>query len=598
MEHKKVLVIGSGGREHALCWKLAMSPRVSRVYCAPGNAGIARHAHLVPIAATDISRLMDWARAEEVDLTVVGPEAPLAAGIVDEFRTAGLRIFGPTKAAAELEASKVFAKNLLLKAGIPTGGFRVAEDMDAALECIREIGIPVVLKADGLAAGKGVIVAKSYAEAEDAARLILETKSFGDAGRRLVIEEYLDGEEASFMAITDGRTVLPLATSQDHKAVFDGDRGPNTGGMGAYSPAPVVTARLFEEVLETIIKPTVSAMEGEGRPYQGVLYAGLMIKEGRAKVLEYNCRFGDPEAQPILMRMKGDLAKVLDDAVDGRLHEVALDWDPRPAVCVVLASGGYPGAYETGKVIRGLDETEGAEDVMVFHAGTSRADGHLVTAGGRVLGVTAMGNTIQEAIERAYKATERISWEGMHFRRDIGRKAIGRDLSSARPDTGPCVGILMGSPSDREIMQETKKILEKFHVPCEMIVASAHRSPELAMTYARTARSRGIRVIIAGAGMAAHLAGAIAAHSTLPVIGVPVASSPLNGMDALLSTVQMPPGIPVATMAIGKAGAKNAAMFAIQILALTDPALAQRIDEFRRSQAQEIERMNQEGHED
>ncbi len=598
MEHKKVLVIGSGGREHALCWKLAMSPRVSCVYCAPGNAGIARHARLVPIAATDISRLMDWARAEEVGLTVVGPEAPLAAGIVDEFRAAGLRIFGPTKAAAELEASKVFAKNLLLKAGIPTGGFRVAEDMDTALEYIREMGIPVVLKADGLAAGKGVIVAKSYPEAEEAARLILETKAFGDAGRRLVIEEYLDGEEASFMAVTDGRTVLPLATSQDHKAVFDGDRGPNTGGMGAYSPAPVVTARLFEDVLETIIKPTVSAMEAEGRSYQGVLYAGLMIKEGKAKVLEYNCRFGDPEAQPILMRMKGDLAKVLDDAVDGRLHEVAMDWDPRPAVCVVLASGGYPGAYETGKVIRGLEETEGAEDVMIFHAGTSHADGHLVTAGGRVLGVTAMGNTIQEAIGRAYEAAERISWEGMHFRRDIGKKAIDREPFSARPETAPRVGILMGSPSDLEIMQETKRLLEKFHVPCELIVASAHRSPELAMNYARSARSRGIRVIIAGAGMAAHLAGAIAAHSTLPVIGVPVASSPLNGMDALLSTVQMPPGVPVATMAIGKAGAINAAMFAIQILALSDPALAERIDEFRRSQAQEIEKMNQEGHED
>ncbi|NDY42850.1 phosphoribosylamine--glycine ligase [Dissulfurirhabdus thermomarina] len=421
---RKVLVVGSGGREHALCWKLAASPRVGEVLCAPGNAGIQRHARCVPVGATDLDGLVALARSEGVDLTVVGPEAPLAAGLVDRFQAEGLRAFGPARAAARLEASKVFTKDLMARAGIPSAGYRVFEDLGAALAHIAGIEtFPVVLKADGLAAGKGVIVARDRGEAEDAARLILEARAFGEAGRRLVVEDFLAGEEASFMAVTDGRTVLPLATSQDHKPVFDGDRGPNTGGMGAYSPAPVVTPAVFDAVMERIMRPTVAFMDREGCPYRGVLYGGLMIQEGEPRVLEFNCRFGDPEAQPILMRLRSDLMELFEAAEAGRLDEVRLEWDPRAAVCVVLASKGYPGGYEKGKVIHGLEEAAAMEDVMVFHAGTAMEDGRYVTAGGRVLGVTALGDDIQEAIHRAYQAVERISWEGMHYRTDIGAKA-------------------------------------------------------------------------------------------------------------------------------------------------------------------------------
>ncbi len=586
---KRVLVIGAGGREHALCWKLAQSPKVLRVYCAPGNAGIGQHATCVPIKANDIPNLADFAEKEGIDITIVGPEDPLARGIVDLFRDKGLRIFGPSKAAAEIEASKVFTKDLLARAGIPTGKYKVFTDSAKAIAYIEEeTGVPVVLKADGLAAGKGVILARDLDEAREAVALILDKKAFGEAGRRLIVEEFLTGEEASFMAITDERTVLPLATSQDHKAAFDGDQGPNTGGMGAYSPAPVVTPELFENIMESVMKPTVAAMSEAGRPYQGVLYAGLMIKDQSAQVLEFNCRFGDPEAQPILMRMKTDLMDLLEAAVEGRLDSMEIEWDPRTAVCVVLASSGYPGRYETGKVIHGLDEVEGMEDVMVFHAGTARAGNNYVTAGGRVLGVTALGDNVQKAIDRAYEAVAKISWEGMHYRTDIGQKALkhveGNDCQ---------VSIVMGSPSDMDVMKAAADLLSEFGISYELKILSAHRSPGLAADFAKKAKGRGIRTIIAGAGMAAHLAGAMAAHSPLPVIGVPIDSSPLNGMDALLSTVQMPPGIPVATMAIGKPGAKNAAVLAAQILALEDHGIEKRLIKFRQEQQMAIERCNQ-----
>ncbi len=585
---KRVLVIGAGGREHALCWKLAQSPRVLRVYCAPGNAGIGQHATCVPIKANDVKNLAGFAEKEGIDITIVGPEDPLARGIVDLFKDRGLCIFGPTKAAAEIEASKVFTKDLLARSGIPTGKYKVFTDSANAIDYIeKETGVPVVLKADGLAAGKGVILARDLNEAREAVTLILDKRAFGEAGRRLIVEEFLTGEEASFMAITDECTVLPLATSQDHKAVFDGDQGPNTGGMGAYSPAPVVTPRLFEEIMRSIMEPTVAAMSEAGRPYQGVLYAGLMIRDQAAKVLEFNCRFGDPEAQPILMRMKTDFMELLEAAVEGRLDSVEIEWDPRTAVCVVLASGGYPGKYETGKVIHGLDEVESMEDVMVFHAGTARAGNNYVTAGGRVLGVTALGKDVQEAIDRAYEAVSKISWEGMHYRTDIGQKALrhvkGNDC---------LVSIVMGSPSDMEVMKAAGNLLTELDIPYEVKILSAHRSPGLAADFAKNAKARGIKTIIAGAGMAAHLAGAMAAHSSLPVIGVPIDSSPLNGMDALLSTVQMPPGIPVATMAIGKAGAKNAAIFAAQILALEDQEIQKRLVGFRKEQQMNIERCN------
>jgi len=587
MDCNKVLVIGSGGREHALCWKLAQSPRVEKVFCAPGNAGISQHAECVDIKASDMEALALFAKEQQVGLTIVGPEDPLANGIVDYFRENGLVVFGPSAKAAAIEASKVFTKDLLSSSGIPTGKYQVFDDPADALDYVKNVtGVPVALKADGLAAGKGVILPQTIEEAEDAINLIMRDRAFGDAGNRIVVEEFLTGEEASFMAVTDGKNVLPLATSQDHKPVFDYDRGPNTGGMGAYSPAPVVNDDLFLQVMNMIMKPTVKAMADAGRPYEGVLYGGLIIKDGTAKVIEFNCRFGDPEAQPILMRMKTDLVDVIEAALDGRLDKMEIEWDPRAAVCVVLASGGYPGSYEKGKVIQGLDDVAGMDDVMVFHAGTAHSGDKYVTAGGRVLGVTALGETIKDAIELAYSAVEKISWEGMHYRKDIGQKAL-RHTGDA-----PQVGIVMGSPSDRDVMAGAQQVLNDMRIPYEVRIASAHRTPGLAAEFAQTARLRGMKVIIAGAGMAAHLAGAMAAHTTLPVIGVPIDASPLGGLDALLSTAQMPPGVPVATMAIGKAGAKNAAMLAAQIIAVTDEKVAGRIADFRAQQVKNIEKIN------
>jgi phosphoribosylamine--glycine ligase len=388
------------------------------------NAGIAREAETVPIDVEDIPALVNFARKEGIGLTAVGPELPLTLGIVDAFEEAGLRIFGASKAAAEIEGSKVFTKNLLAKYGIPSGSYQVFNEPGPAREHLKEIGAPIVVKADGLAAGKGAIVCQTLEEADEAIRIIMEERQFGDAGDRVVIEEFLVGEEASFLAFSDGKTVLPMATSQDHKPIFDGDKGPNTGGMGAYSPAPVVTPELFQQTMDEIMIPTVQAMASEGRPYKGVLYAGLMIKDGRARVLEFNARFGDPEAQPLFMRMDGDLVEIMDAVIDERLDEVTLDWHDDASICVVMASGGYPGSYGKGEVISGLDEADAMEDVKVFHAGTAEKDGQIVTSGGRVLGVTAKGKDIPEAIARAYKACDVITWDGAQYRSDIGAKAL------------------------------------------------------------------------------------------------------------------------------------------------------------------------------
>ncbi len=591
MSKKKILVVGSGGREHALCWKFAQSSRVERVYCAPGNAGIERHATCVNISASDLDGLLRFAKENSIDITVVGPEAPLAQGIVDKFKEEGLICFGPDKKAAQIEASKVFTKDLLWKYGIPTGKYKVFQDAKEAFSFVeKETGVPVVVKADGLAAGKGVIICHSLEEAKRAIEDIVVNKVFGGAGDRVIIEEFLEGEEASFMAITDGENCLPLATSQDHKPVFDDDKGPNTGGMGAYSPAPVVTTKLFDKIMDEIIRPTIKAMAKEGRPYKGVLYAGLIIKNGKPKVLEYNCRFGDPEAQPILMRMKTDLLDVVEAAIEGKLDALDISWDDRAALCVVLASKGYPGKYEKGKVIHGLHDVEEMKDVFVFHAGTKRDEkGRFVTAGGRVLGVTALGKDIVEAIHRAYEAVKKITWDGMHYRTDIGKKA----LKHLKGQGQPIVSIIMGSKSDLKVMEKASKVLHEFNVPHEVKVLSAHRTPALLTEYIKEAKERGIKVIIAGAGMAAHLAGAIAANTTLPVIGVPIDSSSLNGLDALLSTCQMPPGVPVATMGIGKAGAKNAALFAVSLLALSNEALSKALDEFRKEQEEKIKKINE-----
>ncbi|MGQ9645907.1 MAG: phosphoribosylamine--glycine ligase [Thermodesulfobacteriota bacterium] len=422
----KVLVVGGGGREHALVWKIAQSPEVSRVYCAPGNAGISQQASLVPIKANDLNGLLNFASQEKIDLTVVGPEEPLTKGIVDLFESNGLTIFGASRKAAELEGSKAFAKEMMKKYRVPTSFYEIFDDPEKAKDYIRRQGAPIVVKADGLAAGKGVIVCKSIEEAVRSIDQIMVERIFGEAGNRVVIEEYLVGEEASYIAFTDGKAILPMASSQDHKQVFDGDQGPNTGGMGAYSPAPVVTNEVHQEIIEKILRPIIQGMNEEGRPYKGVLYAGLMIHGGHPKVLEFNARFGDPETQPVLVRMKSDIIPILKACIEGNLSRHRIEWDSRAAVCVVMVSKGYPGDYEKGKWVSGLDEVSQMEDIFVFHAGTALKDGQIATSGGRVLGVTGLGKDIPKAIERAYQAVQKISWEGVHYRTDIGQKALCR----------------------------------------------------------------------------------------------------------------------------------------------------------------------------
>jgi phosphoribosylamine--glycine ligase len=419
----RVLVVGSGGREHALIWKLKQSRRLTKIYCAPGNGGIAGDAECVDCGADDMESLRDFALREKIDITVVGPEAPLVNGIVDLFEASGLRAFGPCAGAARLEGSKEFAKEAMSRYGIPTAAFRSFTEMEPALSYVRELAGPCVVKADGLAAGKGVIMADDAAEASAAVRLIMEERAFGEAGSAVIIEERLEGEEVSVLAFVDGHTALPMVASQDHKRANDGDTGPNTGGMGAYSPPLVYTPSLHAQVCSSVLDPLIRGLQRDGIKYRGVLYAGLMITPKGPYVLEFNCRFGDPEAQAVIPRLRSDLLDVLEAVLSERLSQIELEWDDRPAACVVLASGGYPGAYETGRVIRGLDQVPA--DVMVFHAGTIKSgSGSLVTAGGRVLGVTALGATVAEAVGRAYQGVDRISFEGMHFRKDIGHMAI------------------------------------------------------------------------------------------------------------------------------------------------------------------------------
>jgi phosphoribosylamine--glycine ligase len=424
-----VLIIGSGGREHALAWKCAQSKEVDKVLIAPGNAGTAGEAGVrnINVDSDDIEGLLGIASAENVSLTIVGPEAPLVAGIVDRFNEAGLPCFGPTAAAAQLEGSKAFSKDFLARHGIPTAEYQAFTELDPALAYIRKRGAPIVVKADGLAAGKGVVVAQTNAAAEKAATDMLSGNKFGDAGARVVIEEFLDGEEASFIVITDGKTILPLASSQDHKARDEGDTGPNTGGMGAYSPAPVINNDIEERIMAEVIRPTLAGMENDGTPYLGFLYAGLMIMaDGTPKVIEFNCRLGDPETQPILMRLKSDLARICHAALEGTLAEQRAEWDDRAALGVVMAAGGYPESYDKGDRISGLDQIDG-DDLKVFHAGTALQDEQVVTNGGRVLCVVGLGERVQDAAAVAYRGTDAISWVGASLRRDIGHRAIARE---------------------------------------------------------------------------------------------------------------------------------------------------------------------------
>ena len=419
-----VLVIGSGGREHALVWKLASDPRVFRVIAAPGSDAISATADCFDVAVDDVDGMVELAKRERVDLTVVGPEAPLAAGLVDRFQTEGLRVFGPDKRGAELESSKIFMKSVLDDAAVPTARYQAFTEAEPARAFARELGFPVVVKADGLAAGKGVIICAEDSEADEAIDGMLEGGAFGEAGKKIVVEEFLDGEEVSYIALCDGKDFIALAPSQDHKAVFDGDQGPNTGGMGAYSPPPIVTPELEEKIKTDIIRPTVDTLRAKDIDFRGVLYAGLMIVDGEPKVLEYNVRFGDPECQPLMMRLKSSLLDLIEACLDGGAAAVEAEWYDEAAVCVVLASGGYPGDYQKGSLISGLGEAGKVEGVQVFHAGTVRADEGWQTAGGRVLGVTAIAPDTAGAVENAYRAVEMISWPGLHFRKDIARRAL------------------------------------------------------------------------------------------------------------------------------------------------------------------------------
>jgi phosphoribosylamine--glycine ligase len=424
----RILIVGSGGREHTLAWKAAQSDLVTEVLLAPGNVGIAEEpkCRLVDISSDDIAGLRKLALDEKVDLTIVGPEAPLVAGLTDAFVESGIKVFGPSQKAAQLEGSKVFTKRLLEKYSVPTGYFKVFDDFEAASAYLKSLSGPIVVKADGLAAGKGVFVCKDQTESLQALHTIMKQRAFGDAGDLVVVEECLVGEEASFIAFTDGKTVLPLASSQDHKPIFDNDEGPNTGGMGAYSPAPVVTPQVHDRIMDQIMIPVVEAMEKESAPYLGFLYAGLMINDGQPKVLEFNVRMGDPEAQPLLHRMNSDMIPLMIAAIEGRLSGMEIDWDSEDSVCVVMASGGYPGSYEKGKTITGIDEAGAIDGVKVFHAATGHGPDGPVTSGGRVLGVTAKAPGIAQAIQKAYQAVEKIQWEGAYYRKDIGQKALNR----------------------------------------------------------------------------------------------------------------------------------------------------------------------------
>ena len=424
----RVLVVGSGGREHALVWKLSQSPEVTKLFCAPGNGGIGELAELIDIGTEDVEALAEFAESKDIDLTIVGPESTLAKGIVDLFDKRGLRIFGPTKAAARLESSKAFAKNLMKKYHVPTGQFAIFDDPQAARAYVRQLGVPIVVKADGLCGGKGTIVASTLSEALGAIDLLMEDRIFKQAGERIVIEERLVGEEASFIVVTDGVTALPFLPAQDHKRLHDGDKGPNTGGMGAYAPAPMVDAAMAKQVMEQIILPTIRAMASEGLAFKGVLYAGLMLTSDGPKVLEYNVRFGDPEIQAILPLLKSDLVPIVDDAVEGRLSMTQCQWDPGSCVCVVLASAGYPGDFPIGKEIRGLDQFKGRRDLLVFHAGTKKDRDQFLSWGGRVLNVVGVGPDVESALKHAYDAIGTISFEGAFYRKDIAHRALKKPV--------------------------------------------------------------------------------------------------------------------------------------------------------------------------
>ena len=585
----KVLLVGSGGREHAIAWKLKQSPRLEGLFCAPGNPGTAQLGQNVPLQVEDLEGLEGLARREAIDLTVVGPEAPLVAGITDHFEAEGLRVAGPSRAASALEGSKAFAKEFMRRHSIPAAGYAIYDDADEARTALEgdRFRFPVVLKADGLAAGKGVFICQDLGEGLEALATVMLEKKFGASGDRIVIEDCLVGEEASFHVFSDGTRIIPMVPSQDHKAIYEGDQGPNTGGMGAYSTDSILSPELREQILKEVIQPTVTGMAEEGTPYRGILYAGLMLTSEGPKVLEFNVRFGDPETQVILTRMESDLLEVLSALADHNLEGVKVRWSDQAAVCVVLAAGGYPGSYQTGQEISGLEMAgEPGEHRRLpgrYPHGKRPHRNQRRPGAGRYLPGAHPRKCRHECLRGCQQncTSTGCTADGTSPQRE-SPSWKGTEMGEAK------VAILMGSKSDREVMGEAAKILKEFGVSYEMKVLSAHRTPRETVQFVEESEGRGVQAFIAGAGFAAHLAGTLAAHSTLPIIGVPLDASSLKGLDSLLSTVQMPKGIPVACMGIGKSGAINAGLFAVQLLALTDPNLAAKMKDYRARMREEI----------
>ncbi len=560
-----ILIVGAGGREHALAWKCSQSSKVSSLHVTPGNGGIETLANCWGL--TDHTKIVKKAKAEKIDLVIVGQEDYLVNGITELLEAEGIQVFGTSQSAAQLEGSKVFAKKFMERHHIPSAAFKTFTDIEQAKSYIETISPPFVIKASGLAAGKGVLICQDTASAEKGLNEIMLDKVFGDAGNHVVIEEFMEGEEASWFVFTDGENYASLPSLQDHKRQLELDCGLNTGGMGCYAPAPVVTKEVEEKIIKEVVEPTLKGMKKEGNPYKGILYIGLMIKDSQPRVVEYNIRFGDPECQPLMMLLDSDLVEIALAVAEKRLNQIDVKWKNKAAATVILASGGYPQSYEKGFTIQGLEEIEENDTLMVFHAGTKRNQNRFITSGGRVLGVTCTGDTFQEALDTAYINVRKISWPGMQYRKDIGIKGLKRITT---PKKGPVqIGIILGSASDMKIADKATGILDAFNIPYELIVSSAHRTPERTRSFIHNAEQKGVEVIIAIAGMAAHLPGVVASETQLPVIGVPVNASPCNGQDALLSIVQMPPGIPVATVGIDRGD--NAAILAVQILSIKYP---------------------------
>ncbi|MBT4087599.1 MAG: phosphoribosylamine--glycine ligase [Deltaproteobacteria bacterium] len=576
-----VLIIGAGGREHALAWKCRQSPKITTLHVTPGNGGIESIADCWYL--TDHQEILAKAKAEKIQLAIVGQEDYLVEGLTELLEAENIAVFGPSQAAARLEGSKVFAKEFMERNHIPTAGFGKFDDVGAAKSYLKEINAPYVIKANGLAAGKGVLICSDLETAEQGLDEIMVKRQFGNAGAQVVIEEFLEGEEASFFVFTDGKNHIRLPSLQDHKRQLELDQGLNTGGMGCYAPAPLVTDALTAKVVEQVVEPTLRGMAEEGYPYKGILYIGLMIKDDQPRVVEYNIRFGDPECQPLMMLLDSDLVEIALAVAECRLNDMTVQWKQQSAVTVILASGGYPGSYEKGFTIQGLEEVKATDQQMVFHAGTKRDQNRYLTAGGRVLGITCLGKDLEEALKMAYQNVAMISWPGAQYRRDIGLKGLKRATTGKKALQ---VAIIMGSKSDQKIADKATTIFDQCNVAYEVIVSSAHRTPERTRQFIHEAEQRGAEVFIAIAGMAAHLPGVVAAETRFPVIGVPGNASTLGGQDALLSIVQMPPGIPVATVGIDRGD--NAALLAVQILSIKYPYLKAYHFEYRLQMEQKV----------